>query len=114
MNEVADRETGSGAGMGVWRRERDKKMLFLSLSLCLEATTQINAQQLERILCQAVSGRLNMQLLGRPIWRSHNCGGGVSLSLSAKSGIIDLDVVSVPSSPQREVLNPRVCEYPPW
>lgn len=40
--------------------------------------------------------------------------GGVSLSLSAKRRFVNLDVVSVPSTPQCEVLNPRFSEYPPW
>ena len=38
---------------------------------------------------------------------------GLPLSLSAASGFVNLDVVSVASTPQSEVLNPRFSEYPP-
>lgn len=44
----------------------------------------------------------------------HICGGRVSLSLAPKGGCVNLDVVSVPSTPQSEVLNPRFSEYPLW
>lgn len=74
-------------------------MRFISpVSVFKRSNTQkfahINAQKPERILCPEVNVRLTYLVRGRFL----NCGGRVSLSLFAKRGLVNLDVVSVPST----------------
>lgn len=74
-------------------------MWFISpVSVFKRSNTQkfahINAQKPERILCPEVNVRLTNLVRGRFL----NCGGRVSLSVFAKRGLVNLDVVSVPST----------------
>lgn len=117
MNEATDRETGRGivGWGGVVERERGghRRSNFSPKTQCFKESkfTGVMHRNLRRCLEAGGVKPACSYLVNRG--RLHNCGGRVSLAHSAMRGFVNLDVVSVPSTPQSEVLNPRFSEYPP-